>query len=146
MNHNCNIDPPFSYKDNNMSWNYANNPDQIIALILCIIISVSPIIAIYMYLSKKYIPSKNILVIYSILILVLFIIIYNNQLTILYIPSSFISFFTRTPEILDKQMLFPNYIYFENETNFKNIQNEVLDVLRKTNNGNKIALTRDRVK
>jgi len=43
-------------------------------------------------------------------------------------------------------MLFPNYIYFENETNFKNIQNEVLDVLRKTNNGNKIALTRDRVK
>lgn len=144
MNHNCNIDPPFFYKDNNMSWNYANNPDQIIALILCIIISVSPIIAIYMYLSKKYIPSKNILVIYAILIFVLFIIIYNNQLTILYIPSSFISFFTRTPEILDKQMLFPNYIYFENETNFKNIKNEVLDVLRKTNNGNKIALTRDR--
>jgi len=63
---------------------------------------------------------------------------------IAFIPSTLSELFIRTPEILNKDEMFPKYIYFENSENFKKIKQEVLNVLNKTNNGNSISLTRDR--
>jgi hypothetical protein len=69
--------------------------------------------------------------------------IYSNPIEILYMMSSILTLGIRTPEFLDKDKYFKNNYLFEDPDNFKLLKNEVVSILSKTDNGDKLRMTND---
>lgn len=132
MNNNlCKSEYPYKLIKNNFSF----NKNDYIGLfnIFLIIIFIS-----YIYLSQK----NNNYTYISFIFLVIFINrIYNKPIEIFYMISSILTLGIRTPEFLDKNKYFPkNYLF---EENFKILKQEVIDILSKTDNGDKLIMTSD---
>lgn len=125
----------YSKKYNNNSFN--DNDIQG----LCLLISILSIFFITLFqLNNNFSNKFNNKIILSLLIFVC-IFIYLREIRIVYMFSSIISCFTRTPPFLEKKEFFPNYILFENE--FTSIKNEVTSLLEKTQGGKNIGFTKD---
>ena len=67
--------------------------------------------------------------------------IYKNPIEALYMMSAILTLGIRTPEFLDKDYYFPKNRVFEDPTNFKALKNEVVSILAKTDNGDKLKMT-----
>ena len=129
MNNNlCKSEYPFKLIKNNSSF----NKKDIIGFfnIFIIIIFISCI-----FLSKKHNNCKY----FAFVSLFIFIYrIYNDPLEMIYMISSILTLGIRTPEFLDKDKYFPNNYLFEE--NFKILKQEVVDILSKTENGDKLIV------
>jgi hypothetical protein len=76
----------------------------------------------------------------------LFILIYKiyiKPIEIIYMISSILTLGIRTPEFLDKDKYFSNNYLFEKSKNFTILKKEVIDILSKTDNGDKLIMTSD---
>jgi len=69
--------------------------------------------------------------------------IYIKPIEIIYMISSILTLGIRTPEFLDKNKYFSNNYLFEKSKNFKILKQEVIDILSKTDNGDKLVMTSD---
>ena len=69
--------------------------------------------------------------------------IYIKPIEIIYMISSILTLGIRTPEFLDKDKYFSNNYLFEKSKNFKILKQEVIDILSKTDNGDKLVMTSD---
>ena len=69
--------------------------------------------------------------------------IYKNPIEALYMMSALITLTTRTPEFLDKDAYFLMNRVFEDPINFKELKEEVENVLEKTGSGDSLTMTRD---
>jgi hypothetical protein len=67
--------------------------------------------------------------------------IYMNPIEALYMLSALITLGTRTPEFLDKDVYFPMNRVFEDPDNFKEIKEEVENILEKTGGGDSLTMT-----
>lgn len=67
--------------------------------------------------------------------------IYKNPIEALYMMSAILTLGIRTPEFLDKDSYFPKNRIFEDPTNFEALKNEVVSILAKTDNGDKLKMT-----
>jgi len=67
--------------------------------------------------------------------------IYKNPIEALYMMSAILTLGIRTPEFLDKDYYFSNNRVFEDPTNFEALKNEVVSILAKTDNGDKLKMT-----
>ena len=67
--------------------------------------------------------------------------IYKNPIEALYMMSAILTLGIRTPEFLDKDYYFPKNRVFEDPTNFEALKNEVISILEKTDNGDKLKMT-----
>jgi beta-hydroxylase len=67
--------------------------------------------------------------------------IYKNPIEALYMMSSILTLGIRTPEFLDKDYYFPKNRVFEDPTNFEALKDEVIRILEKTENGDKLKMT-----
>lgn len=135
MNNNlCKSDYPFKLIKNNLSFN-KKDISGIINICLIVIFIIFVILSI----------NKNYIYIYiSLIFLFIFIIrIYNEPIESLYMISAILTLGIRTPEFLDKDKYFPNNYLFEDPYNFKLLKNEVVTVLSKTDNGDKLKMTND---
>jgi beta-hydroxylase len=57
--------------------------------------------------------------------------------------SAILTLGIRTPEFLDKDKYFQNNYVFEDPDNFKSLKDEVVSILSKTDNGDKLRMTND---
>lgn len=69
--------------------------------------------------------------------------IYKNPIEALYMMSAILTLGIRTPEFLDKDYYFPKNRVFEDPKNFEAIKDEVIRILEKTDNGDKLKMTSD---
>ena len=128
---NCKNEHPFNKKYNNFSFNYKDVIGfQYLFIILVVIIALL-------------LNNNNNYAIILCILLILVKRIHDYPIHLLYIPSSIISYFTRTPEFLDKDMYFPNNRIFEKPENFIILKKEVNNMLSLTNNGNTLGLTKN---
>jgi beta-hydroxylase len=86
-------------------------------------------------------PIQQSLIITSVVFFLMFIIIVtNNPINIIYIPSYVISEYEKTPPYLDKSKYFPEYKKFEDPETFKQIKKEMMYIHSKRDN---LPFTRD---
>ena len=98
-------------------------------LILSIIISL--LYTVYCWInSSQYL--YHFIVITFILISIFVIACILRPILIMYVPSSILSFFIRTPTFLDRNLYFPNHKLLENPSTFKKIKDEVDSAILKT--------------
>ena len=125
----------YSKKKNNNSFN--NNDVQGLFLLISLI-SFIAIFILQIHNKFKNIVHNRILIC---LFIIIFVYIYLRHIRIIYMFSSIITCFTRTPPFLQKEKYFPNYLLFEQS--FPAIKQEVLRLLQKTHGGKDIVFTKD---
>ena len=136
----CKSEKGYTYSLNQSSF----NSNDILGILLFIYIILLILGMVYLcYLYKKGYSLKKGCIVLGTLILLFMIIVCYRPILLLYIPSSFLSFFLKTPEFLDRTTVFPNHVLFEEEHSFKKLKSEIDEVMKKTNNGDSILLTKN---
>jgi beta-hydroxylase len=136
----CHAEDGFIYKDSPSSWNYKD--EKGFKLLVLVVLTLALLVVIGVRLSVK-LDVKIFLVIFVVLLIVVYKIVRKDPLHVLYIPSCLMSMFLRTDEFLDKNVYFPNYVRFEDPESFRIIKSEIDHMLKKTDNGNTLPLTKD---
>jgi beta-hydroxylase len=122
----CKLEYPYKLKKNNFSF----NKNDIIGLL-----NIFLIIIFLLLLLEKFIYTS------FIFLFILIFKIYIKPIEILYMMSSLLTLGIRTPEFLNKDKYFLNNYLFEE--NFNILKQEVVDILYKTDNGDKLIMTSD---
>jgi hypothetical protein len=122
----CKLEYPYKLRKNNFSF----NKNDIIGLL-----NIFLIIIFLLLLLEKFIYTS------FIFLFILIFKIYIKPIEILYMMSSLLTLGIRTPEFLNKDKYFLNNYLFEE--NFNILKQEVVDILSKTENGDKLVMTSD---
>ena len=139
MNSECSCDSGYSYSDTNDSFNINDRIGLLMNLLFVSII----ILSLFIVFTWNRL-SSNMMIYILIILCVLFIgNIIMNPIHVLYMPSMVLSTFIRTPPILKRNSYFPNHKLLEDPSTFTKIQQEVTNMLDKTNKGNSLTLTKD---
>ena len=137
----CRSENGYIYSKEKNSWN-ENDTIGILIFILIVSIIISLLYTSYCWLhSSPYLYRY--IIITTILISIFCITLLYRPILLLYVPSSILSLFIRTPVYLDKNLYFPDHKLLENPDTFKKIKEEVDHMLKKTNGGNTLSLTQD---
>lgn len=137
----CKSEDGYIYSKDQNSWN-KKDTIGILVFILILSIIISLLYTLYCWInSSPYL--YHFIVITFILISIFVIACILRPILIMYVPSSILSFFIRTPTFLDRNLYFPNHKLLENPSTFKKIKDEVDTMLKKTNGGNELTLTQD---
>lgn len=138
----CKSENGYSYSTENSSWNENDRMGLFVFTLLLTIIILSCYV---LYKWNTFVGNT-----FSIFITIIFILgciiiylIYSRPILLLYIPSSILSYFIKTPPFLNRKQYFPNHDLFEQKKQFESIRNEVDTMLQRTNGGNTLTLTKD---
>jgi len=131
----CKLDYPYKKIKNNFSFNKQDKSGLINLFLLFMSISLIP---------PSIIQSNEYYLYFSFIFFSGFISrIYSNPIEALYMMSAILTLGIRTPEFLDKNEYFQNNYVFEDPDNFKLLKDEVVNILSKTDNGDKLRMTHD---
>jgi hypothetical protein len=136
----CESENGYIYSTTKCSFN-ENDIAGVVMMILIITFIICISIALYRY--KNNLNTNNFVITSVILIVVIIAGFMYQPLVFLYMPSSILSLFLRTPEILDRKKFFPHHRRFESTLSFSKIKQEVSNMLEKTNGGQSLTLTQD---
>lgn len=137
----CKAENGYIYSSHTSSW---NENDQI-GLFLCILFVLAFILLImtvYYWIKTSKLSKKWLISTLSLWVIFIAIVM-NRPIRALYMVSSLFSLSTHTPEFMDRTIMFPNHIKFEEKTSFLEIKSEVTRMLENTNQGQSLTLTKD---